>query len=184
MASGLQSRALRRSHALANGKIAIVIRIPKSWNPSHQVSNAKDICNLAAFLVSDGASRKMEGSKEMSKIIEDLPPDVMGIEAAWKVTHEDYQYILIPRAEEMMAKGPIKMLYVIGAEFTGYELEALWDDSAFGVKHWHDFSHVAVVADQAWVRGLISMFKPFFPSEVRLFRLAALAAAKAWITSA
>jgi hypothetical protein len=47
----------------------------------------------------------------------------------------------------MMAKGPIKMLYVIGADFTGYELEALWDDSAFGVKHWHDFSRVAVVAD-------------------------------------
>jgi len=120
----------------------------------------------------------------MLKLIEDLPPEVLGIEAAGKVTHEDYQNILIPRAEAMMAKGPIKMLYVIGAEFTGYELEALWDDSTFGVKHWRDFSHVGVVADQAWVRGLVSMFKPFFPCEVRLFGLADMAAAKAWITSA
>ncbi|HTV34348.1 MAG TPA: STAS/SEC14 domain-containing protein [Methylocella sp.] len=120
----------------------------------------------------------------MLKLIEDLPPEVLGIEAAGKVTHEDYQNILIPRAEAMLAKGPIKMLYVIGAEFTGYELEALWDDSTFGVKHWRDFSHVAVVADQAWVRGLVSMFKPFFPYEVRLFGLADLPAAKTWITSA
>jgi hypothetical protein len=119
----------------------------------------------------------------MLKLIEDLPPDVLGLEASGKVTHEDYQNILIPKAEAMMAKGPIKMLYVIGADFTGYELEALWDDSAFGVKHWHDFSRVAVVADLAWLRAAVSMFKPFFPSEVRLFRLADLAAEKAWIAS-
>jgi hypothetical protein len=61
----------------------------------------------------------------MLKLIEDLSPDVIGIEANGKVTHEDYQNILIPKAETMMAKGPIKMLYVIGADFTGYELEAL-----------------------------------------------------------
>ena len=41
------------------------------------------------------------------------------------------------------------MLYVIGKDFTGFELEALWDDSVFGIKHWQDFSHVAVVTDHA-----------------------------------
>ena len=33
----------------------------------------------------------------------------------------------------MMAKGPIRMLYVIGEDFTGFEPEALWDDSVFGL---------------------------------------------------
>jgi hypothetical protein len=42
---------------------------------------------------------------------------------------------------------------------------------------------VAVVADLAWLRAAVSMFKPFFPSEVRLFRLAELAAVKTWIAS-
>jgi hypothetical protein len=46
----------------------------------------------------------------MLKLIEDLSPDVIGIEANGKVTHEDYQNILIPKAETMMAKGPIKVL--------------------------------------------------------------------------
>ena len=118
----------------------------------------------------------------MFKLIEDLPPGVLGIEATGKVTHEDYQNILIPRAEAMIAKGPVKLLYVAGKDFEGYELEALWDDSAFGVKHWHDFTRVAVVANQAWLHAAVTMFKPFLPCEVRLFNLGDLAAAKTWIT--
>lgn len=120
----------------------------------------------------------------MFKLIEDLPPDVMGIEASGNVTHEDYQRVLIPKAEAMIAKGPVKLLYVAGETFESYDLEALWDDGAFGLKHWHDFSRVAVVADTAWLRAAVTMFKPFFPCEVRLFRLGDLAAAKAWIAGA
>src|SRR5579872_4485013 len=124
----------------------------------------------------------MEG--EMLKFIEGLPPDVMAIEAIGKVTHEDYRDKLIPRAEAMVAKGPIRMLYVIGKEFTGFELEALWDDSVFGIKHWLDFSHIAVVTDHAWLSGMVNMFKPFFHGEVRLFSLSESLAAKEWITEA
>ncbi len=120
----------------------------------------------------------------MFKLMEDLPPDVLGIEATGKVTHEDYQNILIPKAEAMIAKGPVKLLYVAGEGFEGYELEALWDDGAFGVKHWHDFIRVAVVADQAWLRAAVTLFKPLFPGEVRLFKLHDLPGARTWITSA
>jgi hypothetical protein len=73
------------------------------------------------------------------------------------------------------------MLYVIGAEFTGYELEAMWDDSLFGVKHWHDFSHIAVVTDHSGLRAMVAMFKPFFHGEVRVFPMADLPAAKSWV---
>ena len=120
----------------------------------------------------------------MFKFIEGLPQDVLAIEASGKVTHDDYRNTLIPKAEAMMAEGPIKMLYVIGKDFAGFELEALWDDGAFGLRHWHDFSHIAVVTDHAWMRAMVSMFKPFFHGNVRLFGLAELPAAKDWITNA
>ena len=120
----------------------------------------------------------------MFKIIEGLPQDVLAIEASGKVTHEDYRNTLIPKAEAMIARGPIKMLYVIGKDFVGFELEALWDDGAFGLRHWHDFSHIVVVTDHAWMRAMVSMFKPFFHGNVRLFGLAELLAAKDWIASA
>jgi len=92
--------------------------------------------------------------------------------------------ILVNHPEEMMARGPIKMLYVIGKEFTGFQLEALADDTVFGLMHWHDFSHIAVVTDHGWVNALVNMFKPFFHGKVRLFRLAELPVAKDWITKA
>jgi hypothetical protein len=120
----------------------------------------------------------------MFKSIEGLPADVLAIEASGQITHQDYHDTLTPMAEGLLAKGPLRMLYVIGADFTGFDLEALWDDSSFGIKHWHDFSRIAVVTDQVWLGGVVSMFKPFFHGEVRLFQLAQLSAAKDWITAA
>ena len=120
----------------------------------------------------------------MFELIEGMPPDVLAIEAVGKVTHEDYWTILIPKAEAMMAKGPIKMIYVIGEGFSGFDLEALWDDGAFGIKHWREFKRIAVVVDLVWLRASISMFAPFFPAKVRLFNLSELSAAKDWIISA
>ena len=117
----------------------------------------------------------------MLELIEGLPQNVLAIEATGKVTHDDYRNILIPKAEAMMAKGPIRMLYVIDREFAGFELEALWDDGKFGLKHWHDFSHIAVVTDQTWLRAAMSMFTPFFGGEVRMFRFSEMSTAKAWI---
>jgi len=117
----------------------------------------------------------------MFRFIDGMPPHVLAIEATGKVTHDDYHNTLVPKVEAMLAKGPIKMLYVIGKEFTGFELEALWDDGNLGFKHWRDFSHVAVVADQVWLRAAVNMFAPFFHGEVRTFGLSQLPAAKDWI---
>jgi hypothetical protein len=119
----------------------------------------------------------------MLRLIEGLPADIPGVEATEKATHENYQRLLIPAAEARMAKGPINMLYVTGSTFSGYELEALWDDGAFGVKHWHEFRRIAVVTDSAWLRAAVTTFSPFFPGEIRLFKSSELAGEKAWITS-
>jgi hypothetical protein len=54
---------------------------------------------------------------------------------------------LIPDAEAMIANGPIQMLYLIWKDFTCNRLAVLWCHSVFGVENWHDFSHIAVVAD-------------------------------------
>jgi hypothetical protein len=127
---------------------------------------------------------KHQERKSMFKLIEGLPQNVMAIEASGTVTHEDYRDLVIPKTEAMAAKGPIKLFYVIGPDFTGFEAEALWDDSKLGFMLRHDFSYVAIVSNVAWIRTSVSLFKPFFHCEVRLFSLTELAAAKDWITNA
>ena len=117
----------------------------------------------------------------MLKLIEGMVPEVLAVEAVGKVTDEDYRTTLIPLAEKMMTKGPIRMLYVVGREAAGFEARALWDDGAFGVKHGHDFSDVAVVTDEPWLRAAVGMFGPSIRARVRLFGIADLPEAKAWI---
>jgi hypothetical protein len=117
----------------------------------------------------------------MFRFIEGLPSNVLGIEVVGKITHQDYRDVLIPKAEAMLASGPLDILTVVGDDFAGLELEALWDDSKFGMKHWNDFNRVAVVTDLAWVRGMTTMFAPLFRGEVKLFKLGELDAAKQWI---
>ena len=120
----------------------------------------------------------------MFKIMEGLPPDILGIEAEGKITHEDYRDVLIPKAEAMMQGGPIKALCVIRNDLSDYALEAMWDDQQFGFKHWSDFSHMALVTDSVWMRAATSLFAPFYPAKIKLFSLNELEMAKAWIINA
>jgi hypothetical protein len=120
----------------------------------------------------------------MMMLIDGLPPQVLGVKASGRVTHSEYREVLVPRAEAMIASGPIGLLYVIGKDFAGYENRALRDDGAFGIRHWRDFRRIAVVGDQNWVRKTVTLLQPFAPCEVRVYSRIELAAASAWVSGA
>ena len=67
---------------------------------------------------------------------------------------------------------------VASQDFTGYELETLWDDATFGLKHWNQFKQSTVVMENIWLRAAITMFRPFFSREIRLIKFVEPAAAK------
>lgn len=118
----------------------------------------------------------------MFTYIEDLPPHTLGVEASGAITHEDYLE-LNRRVEAMMGRGPIKALYVIDSDASEFSPQAFWDDQVFSLKHWHDFSHLAIVTDLVWARGAARLFAPFFPAAIKVFTKAQLAEAKAWIVA-
>ena len=118
----------------------------------------------------------------MFKIISGLPKNVLGVEAHGKITDADYQKVLIPRTNEMLAKYPeISVLYVAGKDFKGYDTTAVWDDEIFGLNHWSNFNCIAVVTDVTWLRTAVHLFSPLFPGAIKVFDLNGLSAAKAWI---
>lgn len=118
----------------------------------------------------------------MFTFIEGLPADVLAVRASGAITHEDYHDRLTPKVDAMMGHGKIKCLYVIDNDVTEFSLAAIWDDQMFGFKHWHDFSHVAIVTDVSWMRTAAALFAPIFPAKVKLYRMADLEAAKAWVS--
>lgn len=120
----------------------------------------------------------------MFKIMDDLPDDVIGIEASGKITHEDYINNIIPHFESMFnTYGEIKLLYVLGDDFDGYELGALWDDATYGIRQWSNISHIAMIADEQWPHSMITMFAPLLPGEVKIYNRESLEEAKSWIKS-
>ena len=120
----------------------------------------------------------------MMELIEDLPADTVGIASRGKITQEDYERVIIPAVEKRLkTHDKIKLLYVM-EQFDGMELAAMWEDTTFGIKHWTDFSHLALVTDVDWVRHMTAFFAWMIPAEVKMFPDGEVEAARLWLATA
>jgi hypothetical protein len=118
----------------------------------------------------------------MLETIQPSVDNVVALRATGKVTGDDYETVLIPLIEEKLASyDKIRLLYHLGPEFTGYEAEAMWDDTKVGLKHLTHFEKIAVVTDVEWIIRLVKAAGFLIPGEVRLFANSELAAAQTWI---
>ena len=121
----------------------------------------------------------------MFNLIENLPDNVLGIEIHATLTHQDYINRFIPLFDGKLEQhAPLKVLCIISDDFDGMELAAMWDDASYGIKHWNDISHMAVVSDIDWIKSMMAAFSPFYPGEVRSYNLEDISQAKEWIAEA
>jgi hypothetical protein len=115
------------------------------------------------------------------RILRDMPPGVLGLEAVDDVEKEDYQDVLVPAVENAIAEhGKVRLVYVLGPEFDDYEGDAVWEDLKLGGRHPASFARIAVVTDARWAGPAIKMFSILWPGQARAFPLADLEAAKQW----
>ncbi|WP_432479945.1 STAS/SEC14 domain-containing protein [Nocardioides sp. GXQ0305] len=115
------------------------------------------------------------------RILRDMPPGVLGLEAVDDVEKEDYEDVLVPAIENAITEhGKVRLVYVLGPEFDDYEGEAVWEDLKLGGRHPAAFARIAVVTDARWAGPAIKMFSILWPGQARAFPLADLEAAKRW----
>ncbi len=118
----------------------------------------------------------------MLKIINDLPGNVLGIEAEGEVTGADYENVFFPAVDEKLkANKKIRMLYYLGAGFTGFSLKAMIDDAEVGIKNFSAWDRVALVSDNQMIIVFAKFFGYLLPGEVKVFGNAGLDEAKKWI---
>jgi hypothetical protein len=90
------------------------------------------------------------------KLIDDLPDNVVGVLAIGEVEDDDYDDVLEPAIDHRLSRhDKIRLLYVLGSEFTGYDAEAMWDDTKLGVKTFNSYERMGVVTDATWVRRVM-----------------------------
>jgi SpoIIAA-like len=117
----------------------------------------------------------------MIRVLEDLPANVLGVEASGKVTDDDYERVLIPAVRERLAAdGKIRFIYVLGEEFEGWTMGAMWEDAKLGGGELTAWEKVAVVTDKDWLKHMVKAFGWMIPGEVRVFGLGELVDATAW----
>jgi hypothetical protein len=119
----------------------------------------------------------------MIELIEGLPAGVVGLDAEGEVTADDYESVAMPAIERARAQGDkVRLLFVLGERFTGYTAAAMWDDTKLGLSHPFSWERIAVVTDHEHFRAMVKGFGWLIPGEVKLFSVAELADAKAWVS--
>lgn len=119
----------------------------------------------------------------MLRYINDLPEHVVGIHAAGEVSKEDYEKVLIPRLEELVARqGEINYLLILETEVGNFTAGAWWDDFKLGLKHFTQWNRIAVVTDQKGVEWFTDAFTLFIPGKSKGFSLAQLDEAIKWVS--
>lgn len=113
----------------------------------------------------------------------DLPEGILGFRISGDVTGGDYDSVLTPAIDRAIEKfDRIKLLAQVGPDFKGYSLDAVWDDTRLGLRHWNGFDRVAVVTDVGWIRMGIKAMAFMMPCPVQLFAIDELDDAKRWLS--
>jgi SpoIIAA-like len=117
----------------------------------------------------------------MIRLLSDMPPGVLGLEAVDDVEKEDYENVILPAVNAAIAEhGKIRLVYVLGPEFDDYEGEAVWEDLKLGARHPASFERMAIVTNARWAGPAIKVFSVLWPGQARAFPLAELEPAKRW----
>jgi hypothetical protein len=117
----------------------------------------------------------------MLKRLHGLPDNVLGIEASGKVTEDDYQRVLVPAIRELRDhQAKIRLIYVLGEEFDGWSMGAIWEDAKLGLKDSRAWEKIAIVTDKDWVENAIRAFGWMVPGEVRVFEVDEYDDAREW----
>ena len=117
----------------------------------------------------------------MIRLLSDMPPGVLGLEAVDDVEKEDYENVLLPAVNKAIAEhGKVRLVYVLGPAFDEYEADAVWEDVKLGVRHPASFERMAIVTNARWAGPAIKLFSVLWPGQARAFPLTELESAKRW----
>lgn len=108
--------------------------------------------------------------------------NIVCVQAKGKLTHADYQQVLIPRLEQVIKEhGKARILFAMGEEFHGWEPAAMWDDAKFGMQHRTHFEKCAVVGGPKWIEWATKIATVIVSCECKTFAVNQLTEAKTWI---
>jgi hypothetical protein len=124
----------------------------------------------------------------MIEELPDMPAGTVGFRATGEIRRSDYDAVLRPRLKRALEDdAALRTLYVI-EDLAEVDPSALWADAKVGydagIRHRDAWVRSAIVTDINWMARAARIFAWMIPGEARVFGLAELEDAKAWIAGA
>lgn len=117
----------------------------------------------------------------MIKVLQNMPPGTLGLEAVGTVTEDDFRVVLVPAVQAALARGDTRLLYVFGDDFDSFSLQAAWAQARALAGHRKSWAKVAVVSDEDWIEHGGEAFDWLMPGDLRVFDDDDLDEARAWL---
>ena len=96
------------------------------------------------------------------------------------ITRADYETVVAALEAELAKGDKVRVIEIIRA--IGHIDAALWwQDVRWAFGHMNKFGRCAVVTDKGWVGSITRAVAALMPSEIRVFSLAGLDEARAWV---
>ena len=119
----------------------------------------------------------------MFKQIEDLPAGAIGFVASGRITADERQNVIEPSLSRAIASGRrVRLLYVAGPDFEGYDRGGLFDDAVFGTRHFAHFERIAFVAEDGPYNRAVHAMEGLIPADLRVFAPVEMTAARSWLS--
>jgi SpoIIAA-like len=117
----------------------------------------------------------------MIRVIDNMPPGTIGLEAVGKVTEDDYRDVLVPAVGAALERGDVRLLYVLGEDFESYAPGAIWADTRLWAGHLKRWKRIAIVSDADWLEHSVKAFGWLMPGKVKVFETDDVRDAKVWL---
>jgi hypothetical protein len=115
------------------------------------------------------------------KVIDDMPPGTVGLEAVGTVTSADYRDVLVPAVQEAVERQDLRLMYVLGERFDEYEPRAAWADTKLWVGHLKSWKRIALVSDADWLEHSVRTLGWMVPGDIKVFETDEVREAKLWL---
>jgi len=117
----------------------------------------------------------------MIERIEEAPAGVLALKAVGEVTLADYTRVVKPALDQAMAgRGKIRVLLLLGAEFSGYDKNVKREDLGIGLGFLRKIERCAVVTDRQGIGDMMRRFGWMLGRRLKHFHVADLPAAMDW----
>ena len=120
----------------------------------------------------------------MITVLNDAPANVAAFRATGKVSKADYDNIVIPVIDKLVAsQGKINFMLVLETSLSNFSMGAIMEDIGVGLKHFTKWHKMAIVSESGAIKTFTDLFSFISPGEAKGFTLAQIGEAVSWVSS-